>query len=164
MGGWIASVGALQRSLGIMDWQPYPGMTTRDCKSSLQKYRREVVTPAIMNAAGVAANPQLPWHWLTAVGSCQFREAFEAWWQLRVLGHMVLARQCPGCTETDLTSVHLEFHCARWASLCFWCGALPCGFFGYPDVEKTVVGKLQLMGELLPRMDAAQGTRDNGAM
>ena len=32
------------------------------------------------------------------------------------------------------------------------------------QIEKTFVVKLQLMGELLPRMDAAQGTRDNGAM
>ena len=160
----MASVSVLQRSLGIMDWKPSPGMSTLELKSSLQKYRREVVTPAVTEAAGVAANPPLPWHWLAAVGSCEFREAFEAWWQLRVLGHLIPGRQCPWCTETDLTSVHLEFHCARWASLCFWNGILPCELFGYPDEEKMFEVKLRLLEQLLPRMDAAQGTRDNGAM
>ena len=123
-----------------------------------------MVTPAVLNAAGMAANPPLPWHWLATVASCEFREGFEAWWQLRAVGHLIPPRHCPWCAETDLTSAHLEYHCARWASLCFWNGILPCEFFHYLAEEKTFVAKLQMVKELLPRMDVTQGTRDNGAM
>ena len=95
------------------------GLSTLELKSSSQKYRREVVTPAVIQPIGVAANPPLPWHWIAAVASNEFRESFEMWWQMHVFGHVIPLRQCPWCTDTDLTSVHLVFHCARWASLCF---------------------------------------------
>ena len=160
----MASVSALQRNLGILDWQPHPGMTMREFKSSLQRYRRDIVTPAVKKAAGVEVSPPLPWHWLATVGSCEFSVAFETWWQLRVLGHIVPARRCPWCGEIELTSIHLGFHCAKWASLCFWSGILPCEMFIYPNEEKTFIAKLRLMEELQPRMDAAQATHDDGVL
>ena len=88
VGGWMADVHRLSTTLRIPPWQPEPGASAASLKSSLARYRKEVVLPLVLAASGATPpNPALPWAWIVLNADTAFPAAsFGHWWQLRVLG------------------------------------------------------------------------------
>ena len=133
-GGWLASVQRLAVQLRIPPWDPPPDITAAEQKRHLQKYRKDVIAPAVLANTPPAATPALPWAWLAVnAGSTFSQAAADLWLQFRILGQPYPARHCPWCQPTvPLTSTHLQMRCSTFALRCFMAGITPAEAFEYP--------------------------------
>ena len=154
----MASVARLKRSLGIPNWQPGLVSTAAEIKASLRRYRREIVTPAVVAAAGVPENPPLPWLWIASMIPSNYRPVFEAWWQLRILAQLHPPRNCPWCEGVPATVDHLTLECSRWSEVCFYNQVVPAEVFQFPRDSTNFQAKLQAVSVLLRNMDADGAT------
>ena len=117
-GGWFKAVETLRCKLQIPMWEPDANTKISELKRSLQRYRREVVTPAVVAEAGPPPNASLPWLWLATRAFPRLVKAFEVWWQIRILGQTFPATMCPWCDTTPMTQLHLCNECRHMALIC----------------------------------------------
>ena len=136
-GGWLSAAQRLTHQHNISDWEP-PHSTVRAQKRSLQRYRKETVTPALMAKSLPPDSPSLPWAWIAMNAGHSFsHQAFEHWLQIRLLGQPFPARTCPWCQPAvPMTETHLHLRCATFSYRCFMAGILPTDAFSFPQTAE----------------------------
>ena len=88
IGGWIAAAKRVQQTSKIPMWQPVAGSSLSASKRSLAHHLRRIILPAIRAALQFRTHqPTTAMAMLASLaGDAYPQEAFELWWQLRVLG------------------------------------------------------------------------------
>ena len=150
-GGWLAAVHRLHSSLHIPHWQPETDTTIASRKRSLDRYRKTVLQPSVVQALGSAPlNPALPWAWIALnADTCFAASAFTLWWQLRVLGRAHPTMMCPCCQPAEqLTRPHLESACPSFAQRCWTLGMWPEGAFQYPCGPESFCTYVNIVGDI----------------
>lgn len=151
-GGWVAACKRLVALHQVPTWEPDPSATIATKKSSLHRFRRQFIEPAITASSHTyAVNPPLPWAWIASFAQCGMRRsAFELWWQLRILGKPYPLQTCPWCdSKPGLVAQHLQTECDFFAVRCWTHGVQPEEILLYPTDAKWFEAALSAFVDLV---------------